>query len=74
MPVNDHMTCQLACCVTTQCRELVECFFLLLRNAKSAEFIEIFCFANFAIFHISFDPNLCRIKIFKKTLFFLFEY
>jgi len=37
-----------------QCRELVECFFLLLRSAKSAtaEFTEIICLDNFAIFHV----------------------
>jgi len=37
-----------------QSREFVECFFLLLRSMKNAtaKFIEIICFANFAIFHV----------------------
>ena len=26
--MSDHTTCKLACYVITQCRELVECFFL----------------------------------------------
>ena len=61
--------------VTTQCHELVESFFLLLRTTKSvtahfivtAKLIEAICFANFSSL---FNPNLFQIFIFEKPLIF----
>jgi len=72
--INDHTTCYLTCYITTQCHELVECFFLLLRSAKSAtakfiataKLIETYYFADFVIFHVYLIQTYFKSKYLKK--------
>jgi len=51
-----------------QYRELVECFFLLLKNTKSAtaKFIEIICFCQLCNFHLYLIQIYFESKYLKK--------
>ena len=77
MPISDHTACQLACWISTQCRELVECFFLLFKRTKSAtaKFIATAkLFEALCLETVIFNVYLIQIHFeskFKKKLLFL---